>query len=71
MSVDKVKSELISDFNSYIDTINRLPLYPKNKLNIITKYVYGKVRQRFSIFKLGKTWVKQNFDSIVKKYVKR
>ena len=23
MSVDKVKSELISDFNSYIDTINR------------------------------------------------
>ena len=35
MSVDKVKAELISDFNSYIDTINRLPLHPKNKLNII------------------------------------
>ena len=25
MSVDKVKSELISDFNSYMDAINRLP----------------------------------------------
>ena len=46
ISVDRVKSilnsELISDFNSYIDTINRLLLHPKNKLNIITIYVYNK-----------------------------
>ena len=55
MSVDKVKAELISDFNSYIDTINRLPLHPKNKLNIITRYVYSKVKWRFSIYKLGET----------------
>ena len=34
MSVDKVKAELISDFNSYIDTINLLPLSPKNKSGI-------------------------------------
>ena len=44
MSEDKVKTELISDFNTYINTINRLPLHPKNKLNIITRYVYSKVR---------------------------
>ena len=49
MSVDKVKSDLISDFNSYIDAINRLPLHPKNKLDIITRYVYSKVRWHFSI----------------------
>ena len=42
MSVDKVKSELISDFNSYIDTINRLLLHPKNKLNIITSMFLAK-----------------------------
>ena len=47
MSVDKVESELISGFNSYLDTINRLPLHPKNKLNIVTRYVYSKVRWRF------------------------
>ena len=35
MSVGKVKIELISDFNPYIDTINRLPLHPKNKLDIM------------------------------------
>ena len=70
MSADKVKLELTSDFNLYIDTINRLLLYPKNKLNIITRYVYSKVRWRFSIYRLGETWVKQNLDSIVKEYVK-
>ena len=31
----KVKTELISDFNPYIDTINRLPLHPNNKLDIM------------------------------------
>ena len=65
MSEGKVKTELISDFNTHINTINRLPLHPKNKLNIITRYVYSKVRWRFSIHKLGETWVKQNLDSIV------
>ena len=35
MSVGKVKRELISDFNPYIDTINRLPLHHKNKLDIM------------------------------------
>ena len=29
MSGDKVKTEFISDFHSYIETINRLLLYPK------------------------------------------
>ena len=43
MSVEKVKSELISDFNSYIDAINCLPLHPKNKLNIIMQSVYRKI----------------------------
>ena len=71
MSVDKVKPEFISGFNLYMGTINGLLLYPKNKLNIITRYVYSKVRWRFSIYKLGETWVKQNLDSIVKEYVKR
>ena len=71
MSVGKVKSELISDFNSYTDTVNRLLLHPKNKLNIITRYNYRKVRWRFSIYKLGKTWAKQNPDPIIKEYVKR
>ena len=47
MSVGKVKPEFISGFNSYMGTINRLLLYPKNKLNIITRYVYSKVRWPF------------------------
>ena len=45
----------------------RLPLHPKNKLNIIARYV----RWHFSIYKVGKTWVKQNLESIVKEYLKQ
>ena len=40
-------------------------------MNIITRYVNSKVRWRFSIYTLAKTWVKEKLDSIVKEYVKR
>ena len=71
MSLDKVKSELISDFNSYVDTINRLLLHPKNKLNIITSMFLAKSVGVFQYINLCETWVRQNLDSIVEEYVKR
>ena len=38
---------------------------------IITRYVYSKLRWRFSIYNLSKTWVIQNLDSQIKEYIKR
>ena len=51
--------------------MNQLQLHPKHKLLIISKYIYSKLRQRFSIYNITSTWVKHNLDSIVKEYTKR
>ena len=71
ISKEHVKNELITDFNKYIIISNQLPLHPKNKLQVISKFIYCKITWRFSIYWLSETWVIQNLDSIIKKYVKR
>ena len=70
MSTGHVKNELITDFNKYISILKQPPLHPKNKLPVISKFIYGKIRWRFSIYKLSETWVIQNLDSIIKEYMK-
>ena len=44
-----VKAELVTDMNKYFEILNQLPLNPKDKLLIILKYIYSKLRWRFSI----------------------
>ena len=34
-----VKAELVTDMNKYFDILNWLPLHPKQKLLIISKYI--------------------------------
>ena len=71
MSTEHVKNELITDFNNYTSILNQLPLHPKNKLQVISKFIYSKIRWRFSIYRLSETWIIQNLDSIIKEYLKR
>ena len=71
MCIEHVKNELTTDFNQYISILNQLPLHPRNKLQVISKFIYSKIRWRFSIYRLSETWVIQNLDSIIKEYVKR
>ena len=65
MNNSDIKTELVTDMNQYFDILNRLPLHPKHKLLIITRYIYSKLRWRFSIYDLTSTWVSQNIDTIV------
>ena len=44
-----VKAELVTDMNNYFEILNQLPLNLKDKLLIISKYIYSKLRWRFSI----------------------
>ena len=71
MKPDHFKAQLITEISKYMDILNRLSLHPKNKLQIILRYVYSKLRWRFSIYRLSETWVAQNLDSTIKEYVKR
>ena len=49
MNIVDIKADLDRDMNKYFDVLNRLPLHPKHKLSIILKYIYRKLRWRFSI----------------------
>ena len=43
-NIDDIKAELVTDMNKYFDILNRLPLLPKHKLLIVSKYIYSKLR---------------------------
>ena len=71
MNIDNVKEKLIAQNVLYITTIDRLPLTTLNKLSIIQQYVYSKYRWLFSIYNLSETWVVQNIDNVIGKYVRK
>ena len=61
----------IKTVQSYITTIDKLPLKNVNKLVIIQCYMYSKLRWKLSIYNLGETWVVQNLDNVISKYVRK
>ena len=71
MKTLKIESELKKDLRDYVELIHRLPLHPKQKIDIVMRYVYSKLRWRLTAYDLSYTWVKQNLDSIVIEYLKR
>ena len=66
MKNDIIVTDLVKDFNSYITKLDQLPLHPRNKMKVITIFIYSKIRWRLSIYDLSITWVIQNLDSIIK-----
>ena len=45
------------------------PLTPLNKLSVIQRYVYSKLRWKFSVYDLTETWVVRNIDNQISKFV--
>ena len=44
MKPDKIKETLLKDLNQYMEVISGIPLRPKNKIMIVLRYVYSKLR---------------------------
>ena len=65
MEMDEIKKDLKLELTDYLEKIHRLPLHPRNKILITTKYVYTKLRRRLSVYKLSETWVVQHLDDNV------
>ena len=56
---------------NYLQIIDLLTIKPFNKIRIVQTYVYSKFRWRFSIYDLGGTWVTQNLQNQISKYVRK
>ena len=52
--------------SGYLEKIDILSLHPKNKINIVTKFVYSKLRLNLTIYYLPNTWIAENLDNKVK-----
>jgi hypothetical protein len=72
MGTDAIRNELKEELSSYLDKVDKLPLHPKNKLLIINKFVYNKLRWRLSVYHLSESLATKSLDAgKVIHYVKR
>ena len=70
MSNEVHKKELISTVPETISQIDRLPLHPKNKLRLYNRYLLAKISWHLTVADISATWIKENLDSIVSKYIR-
>ena len=51
--------------------IDLKPLHPKNKLLLYSRYLLSKLSWHFTVTSISRTWVSENMDSVVNKYVRK
>ena len=71
MSDDNHKTDLLTLINELMTDIDLKPLHPKNKLLLYNRYVLSKLSWHFTVATLSKTWITENIDSVVNKYIRR
>ena len=70
MSNENHKTKLLSLFTSLLKEIDDLPLHSKNKLLLYHRYVLSKVSCHFTVADLSRTWVIENIDNPISKYIR-
>ena len=71
MEINEVQEELQKRVISYLKVIDKLPLHPKFKIQILTRYVSSKIRRTPTICEFPITWLKQKLDSSILYYIHR
>ena len=71
MSNQVHKNKLSSLFTELLKEIDSLPLHPKTKLLLYSRFVLSKVSWHFTVAGLSKTRVTENLDNLVSKYIRR
>ena len=71
MSCENVKCDLVERLSDYLEKIDILSLHPKHKTNILTKFVYSKLRWDLTIYHFPETWIVQNLDNKANRYIRK
>ena len=71
MCDERHKSELLYTFTDILNRINELPLHPKNKIILYTRYVLAKISWHLTVTDIGKTWVNEKLDSIASNFIRK
>ncbi|CAB4030259.1 Hypothetical predicted protein [Paramuricea clavata] len=65
MSDERHKSELCDLFNDIISKIDKLPLHPRNKILLYSRYLLSKISWNLTITDISKTCFSFNFKSAI------
>ncbi|CAB3993869.1 Hypothetical predicted protein, partial [Paramuricea clavata] len=71
MSDEDHKSEVYDTLTNILNEIDDLPLHPKNKILLYSRYVLSKISWHFTVSDIGKTWVNDKLDSIASTYIRK
>ena len=71
MIISEVQEELEKRVISYLTVIDKLPLHPKFKIQILTRYVFSKIGWTLTIYEFPITWLKQKLGSSILHYIRR
>ena len=62
-------SEVLQLITDLMRKLDEIPCHPKNKLLLYHRFILSKLSWHFTIANLGKTWVAENIDNLVSKYI--
>ena len=58
-------------FNDIMSKIDQLPLHPKNKILLYSRYLFSKISWHFTISDIPKTWICEKLDGVASKYIRK
>ena len=65
------KDFLISNLHTLHKKIDTLNIHSRNILHLYDRYLLSKISWHLTVADLGKTWISENLDNTVKKYVRQ
>ena len=71
MSDERQKSELCDLFNNIISQIDELPLHPRNKILLYSRYLLSKISWELTITDISKTWISKTLDTLASRYIRK
>ena len=71
MSDERHKSELCDLFNDIISKIDELPLHPRNKILLYSRYLLSKISWELTVTDISKTWICETLDTLASRYIRK
>ena len=66
-----MKAELKNEVRKYVETIEKLLIQSFQKIEIPQRFVFSRLKWRFSVYHLTETWVSENLDETINRYYRK
>ena len=65
------KENILSTIEKHVSKVDILPLHPRQKITIITRYSYSKTKWDISCYDIDTTWLKQKCDNLILQFIRK